>query len=184
MPYLHVFPSPCEPSRFSWHLHFLCHTKTGELVPTLSHAHSVVSGFAPPMCLPQPHCPRRAHSPTDNHTLAATSGLNLASGTPAALLKPEVLPCTMIFLSPDVSKASPGPGSFGSLTETRVCPPHVLIHDSLQVNFPYAPPPPPIAGEFLPDLDNPVVQLHTAGTHSTHRRCHLNTWHYPQAACA
>ena len=131
MPCLHVFPSLCEPSRFFWNFHFfLCHTKTEELVPTLSHAHSVVSGFAPPMCLPQPHCPRRAHSPTDNHTLAATSGLNLASGTPAALLKPEVLPCTMIFLSPDVSKASPGPGSFGSLTETRVCPPHVLIHDS------------------------------------------------------
>ena len=184
MPYLHVFPSPCEASRFSWNLHFLCHTKTRELVPTLSHAHSMVSGFASPMCLPQPHCLWRAHSPMDTHIPAATSGLNLASGTPAALLKPEVLPCTMIFLGPDIGKASPGPGSFESLTETRelaalTCSSMTL----LQVNLPYAPVPPPTAGEILPDLDTPVVQLHTAGIHTTHRRCHLNTWHYPQATC-
>ena len=85
----------------------------------------MVSGFAPPMCLPQPHCPWRAHSPVVTHIPSATSGLKLASGTPADLLKPEGLPCTIIFLGPDVGKASPGAVSFESLTKSL---PHSCAH--------------------------------------------------------
>nr|XP_005910566.2 PREDICTED: olfactory receptor-like protein OLF4 [Bos mutus] len=82
----------------------------------------------------------------DTHIPAATSGLNLASGTPAALLKPEVLPCTMIFLGPDIGKASPGPGSFESLTETREFAPLTWSSMTLpQLNLPYTPAPPPTA---------------------------------------
>ena len=170
MPYLHDFPN----------LHFLCHTKTRELVPTLFYAQSMVSGFAPPMCLPQPHCPWRAHSPVVTHIPSATSGLNLASGTPADLLKPEGLPRTIIFLGPDVGKASPGAGSFESLTKSL--PTHVLIHGPASGELALCSCPSTTTGDVLPDLDTPVVQLHTSGTHSTHRRCHLNTWHYEQVA--
>ena len=134
----------------------------------------------PHPCVSHSHCPWRAHSPVVTHIPSATSGLNLASGTPADLLKPEGLPRTIIFLGPDVGKASPGAGSFESLTKSL--PTHVLIHGPASGELALCSCPSTTTGDVLPDLDTPVVQLHTSGTHSTHRRCHLNTWHYEQVA--